>query len=139
MGIKRTATSIWEGNGKKGKGKLSAQSGALDNIQYGFGSRFEEGVGTNPEELIGAAHSGCFNMKLAFNLQEAGFEAKSLHTEAEIVFDDGAVTHSNLTLTAHVDGIEADKFDELVKDAKVNCPISKLLDTQINLEYTLNA
>jgi len=101
-------------------------------------SRFEEGIGTNPEELVGAAHAGCFSMKLAFNLQAAGFTATELKTDAEIVFEDGSIVASNLTLTAKVEGIEAAKFDELVKDAEANCPISKLLNTKISVQYTLN-
>lgn len=139
MAIKRNATSVWTGSGKTGKGRLTTQSGVLKDTQYGFSSRFEEGIGTNPEELIGAAHAGCFNMKLAFNLQAAGFEATSLETKAEVVLDDGAVTHSHLELTAQVEGIDADQFDELVKDAKANCPISKLLKAEITVQATLQA
>lgn len=136
--MKRKATAVWNGSGKDGKGHLTTQSTVLNQTQYSFGSRFEEGIGTNPEELVGAAHAGCFSMKLAFNLQAAGFTASELKTDAEIVFEDGSIVASNLTLTAKVEGIEAAKFDELVKDAEANCPISKLLNTKISVQYTLN-
>jgi osmotically inducible protein OsmC len=137
--MKRRATAVWNGSGKDGKGHLTTQSTVLNQTQYSFGSRFEEGIGTNPEELVGAAHAGCFSMKLAFNLQAAGFTATELKTDAEIVFEDGTIVASNLTLTAKVDGIDNAKFDELVKDAEANCPISKLLNTKISVSYTLNA
>ena len=137
--MKRKATAVWNGSGKDGKGHLTTQSTVLNQTQYSFGSRFEEGIGTNPEELVGAAHAGCFSMKLAFNLQAAGFTATELKTDAEIVFEDGTIVASNLTLTAEVDGIDPAKFDELVKDAEANCPISRLLNTKISVSYTLNA
>lgn len=136
--MKRKATAVWNGSGKDGKGHLSTQSTVLNQTQYSFGSRFESGVGTNPEELIGAAHAGCFSMKLAFNLQAAGFTATELKTDCEIVFEDGSIVASNLNLKAQVDGIDAAKFDELVKDAEANCPISKLLNTKISVQYQLN-
>lgn len=136
--MKRRATAVWNGSGKDGKGHLTTQSTVLNQTQYSFGSRFEEGIGTNPEELVGAAHAGCFSMKLAFNLQAAGFTATELKTDAEIVFEDGSIVASNLTLTAKVEGIDNAKFDELVKDAEANCPISKLLNTKISVSYTLN-
>ena len=137
--MKRKATAVWNGSGKDGKGHLTTQSTVLNQTQYSFGSRFEEGIDTNPEELVGAAHAGCFSMKLAFNLQAAGFTATELKTDAEIVFEDGTIVASNLTLTAEVDGIDPAKFDELVKDAEANCPISRLLNTKISVSYTLNA
>lgn len=136
--MKRRATAVWNGSGKEGKGHLTTQSTVLNQTQYSFGSRFEEGIGTNPEELVGAAHAGCFSMKLAFNLQEAGFPATELKTDAEIVFEEGTIVASNLTLKATVDGISKDKFDELVKDAEANCPISRLLNTKITVTSTLN-
>ncbi|MEK8180797.1 OsmC family protein [Flavobacterium buctense] len=136
--MKRRATAVWNGSGKDGKGHLTTQSTVLNQTQYSFGSRFDEGIGTNPEELVGAAHAGCFSMKLAFNLQAAGFTATELKTDAEIVFEDGTIVASNLTLTAKVDGIDNAKFEELVKDAEANCPISKLLNTKISVSYTLN-
>lgn len=103
-----------------------------------FGSRFENGVGTNPEELIAAAHSGCFAMKLSFNLQEAGYTATELDVTANITFEEGTLKKSHLVLKAKVDGIAQDKFDELVKDAEKNCPISRVLDLEISVESTLN-
>ncbi|MBS1534590.1 MAG: OsmC family protein [Bacteroidetes bacterium] len=136
--MKRKATAVWNGSGKDGKGHLTTQSTVLNQTQYSFGSRFENGIGTNPEELIGAAHAGCFSMKLAFNLQAAGFTATELKTDCEIVFEDGSIVASNLTLSAQVDGIDAAKFEELVKDAEANCPISKLLNTKISVTYQLN-
>jgi len=136
--MKRNATAVWSGTGKDGKGNLTTQSGVLNETQYSFGSRFEDGIGTNPEELIAAAHAGCFTMKLAFNLQAEGFAADELKTKGVIVLEEGKITESNLTLTAKIDGISEDKFAELVKDAEANCPISKLLDTKITVEYTLN-
>lgn len=138
MQIKRRSTAVWSGTGKEGKGSLSTQSTVLNETQYGFNSRFADGIGTNPEELIAAAHAGCFSMKLAFNIQAAGFAADELKTECEIVLEDGSITQSNLSLSAKVSGIDPVKFDELVKDAEANCPVSKLLNTKITLNYTFN-
>lgn len=134
----RQATAVWQGSGKEGNGHLSTQSTVLDKTQYSFNSRFAEGVGTNPEELIAAAHAGCFTMKLSFNVGGAGFTPESLETNCKITFENGEITQSHLTLTAKVAGISADKFAELVADAEKNCPISKLLNTKIVVEYTLN-
>lgn len=136
--MKRNATAVWNGTGKDGKGNLTTQSGILSATQYSFSSRFEYGIGTNPEELIAAAHAGCFTMKLAFNLQAEGFAADELQTKGEVVLADGTVTESNLTLKATVSGISEAKFEELVRDAEANCPISKLLNTKITVNYTLN-
>lgn len=138
MAIKRHANAVWIGSGKEGKGTLTTASTVLDNSPYSFTTRFEDGVGTNPEELVAAAHAGCFSMKLAFNLQAAGFEATAIKTNCEIVMDNGTITHSNLTLQASVNGISNDKFEELVKDAEANCPISKLLNAEITVNFTLN-
>lgn len=135
----RKATAVWQGTGKDGKGHLSTQSTVLDKTQYSFGSRFESGVGTNPEELIAAAHSGCFAMKLSFNLQEAGYTADELDVTANITFEEGTLKKSHLVLKAKVDGISQNTFDELVKDAEENCPISRVLDLEISVESTLNA
>lgn len=136
--MKRTATAVWNGSGKEGNGHLSTQSTVLNQTQYSFTSRFEEGIGTNPEELIAAAHAGCFTMKLSFNLGGAGFTPESLETKCVINFENGAVVSSHLILKAIVDGISHDKFSELVADAEKNCPISKLLNTEISVEFTLN-
>lgn len=136
--MKRKATAVWNGTGKEGKGHLTTQSTVLNKTQYSFGSRFEEGIGTNPEELIAAAHAGCFTMKLSFNLTEAGFSPEELQTEGQVTFENGAVTQSHLVLKAKVTGITESKFAELVKNAELNCPISKLLNTAISVEFTLN-
>lgn len=123
----RNATAVWNGSGKEGKGTLTTQSTVLNQTQYSFNTRFEDGVGTNPEELVAAAHAGCFTMKMSFVLGAAGFTPESLETKCEITFVDGTLTKSHLILTAKVPGIENDKFQECVKDAEQNCPISKLL------------
>ncbi|PWH86109.1 OsmC family peroxiredoxin [Brumimicrobium oceani] len=136
--MERKATALWRGGGKEGKGHLTTQSKVLDQTNYSYKSRFEEGEGTNPEELIAAAHAGCFTMKLTFNLQEAGFTANSLETCGSVQLEDGKVVSSNLKLAAKVDGIKEEEFSKLAEDAKQNCPISLLLDTRINLEYTLS-
>lgn len=135
--MKRNATAVWQGSGKTGKGVLSAQSGILSNSQYSYTSRFEEGIGTNPEELVAAAHAGCFTMKLSFILDAAGFTADKLTTKCDITLENGAITNSHLTLSAQVPGISQQKFDEAVADAKINCPISKLLNTEISVEAKL--
>lgn len=135
--MKRTATANWKGSGKEGKGTTSTQSGVLNNTQYSFLSRFEEGIGTNPEELIAAAHSGCFTMKLSFVLNEAGFTADNIDTKCIITFENGAITQSHLEVSATVPGIEEAAFSNAVMDAKENCPISKLLNTTITIEYKL--
>lgn len=136
--MRRNATAIWEGTGKEGKGTLSTQSTILNNTQYSFNSRFENGPGTNPEELVAAAHAGCFAMKLSFALNGAGFTATKLDAKCVVTLGDGEVTSSEITLNAEVPGISEDKFAECVKDAEQNCPISKLLNTNITVEYTLN-
>ena len=136
--MKRHATAVWQGSGKDGKGHITTQSKTLNETQYSFKSRFEEGVGTNPEELIAAAHAGCFTMKLSFNLWAAGFTPQNLETNCKIALEDGAITTSHLTLKAKVEGITEEKFAELVKDAEQNCPISKVLNAKISVEYTLN-
>lgn len=138
--MKRNATAIWQGSGKDGKGHLTTQSTTLNQTQYSYTSRFEEGVGTNPEELIAAAHAGCFTMALSFNIDKAGFKAENLETKCVINLDpkEGKITESLLTLNATVPGLSKEKFDELVADAEKNCPISKLLNTEIRVEATLN-
>lgn len=136
--MKRTSTAVWNGTGKEGKGHLSTQSGILEKTQYSFTSRFEQGLGTNPEELIAAAHAGCFTMKLSFNVSNAGFVPDELETSCEITLENGSITSSHLKLKARVNGIDANKFAELVRDAEANCPVSKLLNTKISVDYTLN-
>lgn len=133
----RTATAVWNGSGKEGKGHLTTQSNTLQQTQYSFTSRFENGTGTNPEELVAAAHAGCFTMKLSFVLGEAGFTPESLETKCEVNFENGSVTKSHLIVKGKVPGIDKAKFDESVKKAEQECPISKLLNTEISSEATL--
>lgn len=135
--MKRTATANWKGSGKEGKGTLSTQSTVLKETQYSFNSRFAEGVGTNPEELVAAAHAGCFSMKLSFVLGEAGFTPDDITTSCAITLDNGAITQAHLTLKAKVPGISKEKFEACAADAKANCPISKLLNTNITLDASL--
>jgi osmotically inducible protein OsmC len=135
--MKRKATAVWNGSGKEGNGNLTTQSNILNKTQYSFNSRFAEGQGTNPEELIAAAHAGCFTMKLSFVLGEAGFTPEELITDCSITLDNGTVTESNLTLKAKVPGITQEKFQQCADDAKTNCPISKLLNASITLEAQL--
>ncbi|UKT64035.1 OsmC family protein [Pedobacter mucosus] len=137
--MKRNATAVWQGTGKDGKGTLSTQSTTLSNTQYSFKSRFEEGVGTNPEELVAAAHAGCFTMALSFKIDEAGFTAENLETQCVINLDpaQGKIVGSHLILKATIPGISQEKFDELVADAEKTCPISKLFNTEISVEATL--
>jgi len=135
--MKRTSTANWKGTGKEGKGTLTSASTVLNNTQYSFNSRFAEGVGTNPEELIAAAHAGCFAMKLSFSLNEAGFTADDLTVSCTITLENGAITESHLNLKAKVPGISKEKFDACTADSKANCPISKLLNTKITLEASL--
>lgn len=137
--MKRNATAVWNGTGKEGKGHLTTQSTVLNETQYSYGSRFAEGVGTNPEELIAAAHAGCFTMKLSFLLSALELEPKELLTKCVVTLTEGTVSSSVLNLTAKVEGISDAKFADLVADAEANCPISKLLDTDISVNYTLNA
>ena len=136
--MKRNATAVWTGSGKDGKGHLTTQSPILNKTQYSFNSRFAEGVGTNPEELVAAAHAGCFSMKLSFVLGEAGFTPDELSTTCTITIEDGTtITESHLVLKAKVPGISKEKFDACTAEAKANCPISKLLNTKITLEASL--
>ena len=136
--MRRSAIAVWKGTGKEGKGRLTTKSKVLDKTKYSFRSRFEDGKGTNPEELIAAAHAGCFTMKLSFNLNAKDFVADRLETNCTVTLEAGTVTSSRLELTAKVPGIDPESFAELVKDAEENCPISKLLDTEISVEYQLN-
>ena len=135
--MKRNATAVWEGSGKEGKGHLTTQSTVLTETQYSYTSRFEEGVGTNPEELIAAAHAGCFSMKLSFVLGAAGFVPEKLETKCVITLENGAITSSHLILNAKVPGIDPVKFEEAVKEAEQNCPVSKLLNAEITTEYKI--
>jgi lipoyl-dependent peroxiredoxin len=133
----RNATAVWNGSGKEGTGKLTTQSGILKDASYGYRSRFENGPGTNPEELVAAAHAGCFTMKLSFSLGEKGLTPDSLQTRCEITFENGVITKSHLTVEAKVPGASEQQFQAAVKDAEQNCPISKLLKTEIVAEGKL--
>lgn len=137
--MKRNATAVWNGTGKEGTGNLTTQSTVLNKTQYSFNSRFAEGVGSNPEELVAAAHAGCFSMKLSFVLGAAGFTADEIQTKCEITLDPaaGAITESHLIVSAKIPGISKEQFDAAVADAKANCPISKLLNTNITHEAVL--
>ncbi|MES2004137.1 MAG: OsmC family protein [Bacteroidota bacterium] len=135
--MKRTATAVWNGSGKEGNGHLSTQSTVLNNTQYSFNSRFADGVGTNPEELMAAAHAGCFTMKLSFVLGAAGFTPDTLETGCTISLEDGAITKSELVVKAKVPGITEEKFQECAADAKANCPVSKAYNMAISLEASL--
>ena len=137
--VTRTASARYDGLGKDGKGRISTQSGVLTDTQYGFNTRFEDGPGTNPEELIAAAHAGCFTMALSFALAKEGYSAGTLETKAAVTLDkdgDGfKVTKSALTLKGTVDGIDPAEFKRIAEEAKAGCPISKLLNAEITLEH----
>lgn len=135
--MKRHATAVWNGSGKEGKGTLSLQSGILKNQPYNYVSRFESGTDTNPEELVAAAHAGCFAMKLSFVLGAAGFTPDSLNVTATVNLEGGAIIESHLELKAKVPGISAEKFAECASEAKVSCPISKSLTAKITLDAKL--
>ena len=134
---KRFATAKWLGTGKEGSGTVSSQSGAFSDAQYSYKSRFEEGTGTNPEELIAAAHAGCFSMKLSFVLGEAGFTPDSIETKCTVSLDSGAITESHLDVKATVPGLENNKFVELANAAKDGCPVSKALSVNITMDASL--
>eukprot|EP01037_Dinobryon_pediforme_P035243 gene35243-41552_t len=138
----RSGSASYDGLGKDGKGHVSTQSGVLSDTQYGFNSRFEEGAGTNPEELIAAAHASCFTMALSFALAGAGFSDGKLETTAKVTIDkdgDGfTITKSALDLKATIDGISPEQFETIALDAKENCPVSKVLNAEVTLTHSLN-
>ncbi|MDZ4810803.1 MAG: OsmC family peroxiredoxin [Bacteroidota bacterium] len=136
--MKRSATAQWKGTGKEGTGKLTTQSGVIKNKKYDFRSRFDDGTFTNPEELVAAAHAGCFSMKLSFVLGAAGFTPRKIETTCSITLENGAITESHLVVKAKVPRMKADKFAECATEAKENCPISKLLNTTITMEASLD-
>jgi len=139
--MKTSGSAVWSGGIRDGRGAISTASGALQAAPYGFSSRFEGKPGTNPEELIGAAHAGCFTMALSLILGEAGFTAEKMETKAEVTLDkvgDGfAITAIHLDLQAKIPGADKAKFEELANKAKVGCPVSKVLNTNITLTTTL--
>jgi osmotically inducible protein OsmC len=140
--MQRTATAHWAGGLKDGRGAISTQSGVLSKTQYSFGSRFESGIGTNPEELIAAAHAGCFAMALSAELEKAGMKAESLNVIATVTleFIDGkpTITTSQLDLKANIPGADRGKFDQAAHNAEVGCPISRVLNAKISLNAALN-
>ena len=133
----RNATAVWNGSGKEGSGKVSTESNVLNETSYNYRKRFETEPGTNPEELIAAAHAGCFTMKLSFVLNEAGFTPDSLQTRCDVTFEGGALKKSHLVVEGKVPGIDEQKFQEAVKNAEENCPISKSLSIPISSEAKL--
>ena len=135
--MKRNATAVWKGSIKEGNGTISTQSTVLNNDQNSFKTRFEDGVGTNPEELVAAAHSGCFSMQLSAFITEAGFEIESIQTKCDINFVEGTIIGSHLTVEAKVSGLSNEVFQELVTKAEKQCPISRLLNTEITSTATL--
>lgn len=139
----RNASAVWNGGLRDGGGTLSTGSGVLADVPYGFASRFESGSGTNPEELIGAAHAGCFSMALALMLGEAGLKPERIETRASVTIEKSgegfAITASHLDLTARVPGADEARFREIAEKAKTGCPVSKLMNTRITLEARLHA
>jgi lipoyl-dependent peroxiredoxin len=139
--MQRTASAHWSGGLKDGKGTVSTQSGVLNNTQYSFSTRFENGVGTNPEELIAGAHAGCFSMALSAELGKAGLTAESIDTNAALTFektDAGfTITKIHLTVSARIPGTDAAKFEEIAAGAKKGCPVSRVLNAEITMTTTL--
>ena len=139
--MKRTASAVWTGDLKQGKGSISTQSGVLKETQYSFSTRFENGIGTNPEELIAAAHAGCFTMATSAALGKAGFTPEKLATTAALTLEqvsgNWTITTVDLQMAAKVPGIDAKKFAEIAADAKANCPVSRVLNAKISLDAKL--
>ncbi|TIH10689.1 OsmC family protein [Pseudomonas leptonychotis] len=140
--MKKTASAHWQGGIKDGKGTISTESGALNKVPYGFNTRFEDQPGSNPEELLGAAHAGCFSMALSKELGDAGMTAESIETRAEVTLDkqDGgfAITAVHLSLRAKIPGADRTAFEKAVETAKTGCPVSKVLNAEITLEAVLD-
>lgn len=134
--MNRTANVTWKGAGKSGSGTISTQSGALNEVHYAWSSRFEEASGTNPEELIAAAHAGCFTMKLSFVLTEAGFPPELIETTARVTLEKDAISHSKITTRATVPGISNEKFQECA-DKAIHCIVSRVLNAAITMEAAL--
>ena len=138
MNFTRSAKAQWKGNGKNGKGTMSTESTVLQDAQYSYNTRFEDGKGTNPEELIGAAHAGCFSMQLSFLLGEAGFTPTTLDVDAKVDFKDGEIVKVTLDLKGNVPNIKADEFNKIAQKAKEVCLVSKLLKAEIVLIASLS-
>ena|SRR5690606_11885402 len=135
--MKKHATAVWNGTIKEGKGQLTSQSGALKETPYTFVSRFENGTDTNPEELIAAAHAGCFTMKLSADLTAAGYHPDELTTSSTITLDKGVITKSDLVLTAKIPEISEEEFQKIAKSAEETCPVSNALKLEISLDAAL--
>ncbi|WP_049620584.1 OsmC family protein [Frateuria defendens] len=139
--MKKQASAVWTGGLKNGQGAISTETGALRDVPYGFKSRFEEGPGTNPEELLGAAHAGCFSMALSLGLEQAGLTAERIETRAEVSLDkdgDGyTITAVHLTCRAKVPGAEAERFAQIAEATKQGCPVSKVIRAAISLDAAL--
>jgi len=139
--MKRSASAVWSGGLKDGKGSISTQSGVLSSAQYSFGTRFEDGIGTNPEELIGAAHAGCFTMALSGQLEKAGIKPTSLKTTATVTLEKGeagfAITAVHLEVRGKIPGSDAQAFDTAASNAKAGCPVSKVLNAKITMDAKL--
>jgi osmotically inducible protein OsmC len=136
--IQRFATAQWHGRGTDGNGQLTTGSTVLQEARYSYRTRFAEGgIGTNPEELVAAAHAGCFAMKLAFNLQSAGFTADHINAQCEVALSEGCIVGSHLTVDAAVPGLSTEQFQLFVDDASQNCPVSKVLQAKITYEAVL--
>ena len=135
--MKRTATANWKGSGKEGTGKLHTQSGLIKNKRYDHRSRFEDGAFTNPEELIAAAHAGCYSMKLSFVLGAAGFTPSRIETKCTINLEAGTILSSHLEVKAKIPKMKAKNFQQYVDDAKANCPVSKVLNCEITMDAQL--
>jgi lipoyl-dependent peroxiredoxin len=141
--MKRSGSAVWRGGLKDGKGSISTQSGVLSNAQYGFNARFEDGPGTNPEELIGAAHAGCFSMALSAQLGEAKLTAESIRTTATVTLEkigaNFSITAVHLDLVAKIPGASRQAFETAANNAKAGCPVSKLLNAEITLDAKLES
>ncbi len=141
--MKRKASAIWQGSLKDGKGSISTESGVLKQSQYSFSTRFENGIGTNPEELLAAAHAGCFSMAFSAELGKAGFTPTSIQTTATITLDKTdagfSITESHLEMTAKIPGIDQEKFTAIANGAKAGCPVSRLYKANISLDAKLEA
>lgn len=139
--MERTASAVWSGGLKDGKGRMATGSGVLKDTQYSFSTRFENGVGANPEELIGAAHAGCFSMALSGQLERAGLKAERINTSATVTLDVGSggasITAVHLSVTAKVPGASKEAFEKAANDAKTGCPVSKLLNANITMDAQL--
>lgn len=135
--MKRKAQAVWNGNIKNGNGSLTTDSTVLNKTQYSFNSRFADGIGTNPEELLAAAHAGCFTMKLSLDLTTAGFAVDTLNTESTITLNDGKITQSLLILNAKIPGISEEEFLKIAKGAEETCPVSQAFSFEIVLQANL--